>query len=177
MLALSFYCRLIRAALFLGAIVFCTSSAEAQTVRISNLSNVTVPLWINGDPTITQDVFVCIYRQNVSGTLRTYGIRATGDGPGFLIKSGANTLAYTVTWNDGGAANPGGGTTAPMVNNVVLSARQAARIQSDTPINSTDCNAAASPTARLRIGITNTNLDAARDGTFTGVLTLLLSPT
>lgn len=158
--------------------VLVISTANAATnMRISNLSNITIPQWVTGDPAITQDVFVCIYRGNEgNNSRRTYKIRATGDGPGFLLKSGANTIAYTVTWNDGGVANPGGGTTATMSNNIVLENRQNARNQLDSPANSSDCNAGASPTARLRIGITAAVMDAARDGTFTGTLTLLLSP-
>lgn len=182
MLALSFfYLRVVSSTLFISVaaiLLLNTSTANAQQVRISNLSNITIPMWVNGDPAIVQDVFVCIYRQNGgSNTNRTYAIRATGNGPGFLIKTGANTIAYTVTWNDGGAANPGGGTTAPMVNNVRLTNRQNARIKQDIPTFSSDCNAGASPTARLRIQITAAAMDAARDGTFTGILTLLLSPT
>ena len=154
------------------------ANAAPGQVRISNLTNITVPLWITGDPTIIQGVFACVYRENNgNNNARTYAITATGDGPGFLLKSGANTLAYTVTWNDGGAANPGGGTTADMTNNVKLTNRQNARNQTDTPATNDSCNSGASPTARVRITITNTNMEAAPDGTFTGVLTLILSLT
>jgi hypothetical protein len=154
-----------------------SAPANADTVRISNLSNITVPLWVTGDTSIIQDVFVCVYRANTTGNSTSYGITATGDGPGFLLKSGTNNVAYTVTWNDGGASNPGGGTTATMINNVKLTSRSNARNNKVTPINSSDCNAGASPTARLRITLSQTAMDAARDGVFTGVLTLVLSPT
>jgi hypothetical protein len=150
----------------------CFSDAYAQ-VRVTNLFNQTVATWITGDPTIIRTNLVCIY--NTAG--RTYGITATGGPSGFLLSNGANTLAYTVLWNDGGAANPAGGTTAPMFNGIKLAARNNARIPTDTPTNSTDCNAGASPTAQLTITINSTAMDAARDGTFTGTLTLLLSAT
>jgi hypothetical protein len=158
-------------------LIFSTAAHSAVQVRISNLSDINVPLWVTGDPGITEDVFVCVYRANdADGTTATYNITATGDGPGFLLKSGMNTLAYSVTWNDGGAGNPSGGTSSPFITSVALSNRQNARIQSDTPTNSDDCNAGASNTARLRIAVTNTNLEAAYDGTYEGTITLLVAP-
>ncbi len=148
----------------------CFNDAFAN-VDISNLANQTSASWITGDPNITFTNLLCIY--NTAG--RTYGITATGGAGGFVLTSGANSIAYTVTWNDGGAGNPSGGTTAPMVNGVKLTARNNARISTDAPANSSTCNAGASPTAQVTIGISATNMDAARDGTFTGTLTLLLS--
>lgn len=148
-------------------------AALADSVQIGNFTNITVPLWINGDPTIIQTVLVCVYRD----IARTYAITATGSGPGFLLNSGANSMAYTVAWNDGGAANPAGGTTTQLVNNVKLTTRNNARIATDVPINSSNCNSGSSPTAQLSVTITNTVMDGAADGTFTGTLTLVLSPT
>jgi|GEM_PF-4631918 len=156
------------------AVCMCVGNAfAADAVRITNLSNVTVSTWIIGDPTVIRTVLVCIYHQD----LRTYGVTATGNGPGFFLNNAANQLAYSVTWNDGGVSNPGGGTTSPMTSGVKLTVRNNARITTDLPAASTNCNGGASPTAQLTITLTNTNLDAARDGTFTGILTLLLSIT
>ena len=182
MLALYFYRRVIKIVRQCASVLvviaasqsfYIYNSIAADEVEISNLSNITIPLWVTGDPTVISDVFVCAYDKNN----RVYGITATGDGPGFLLKSGSHTVAYTVLWNDGGAANPGGGTTAPMVNNVKLTSRANARDKSDTPNNSADCNGGQSPTARLRITINQTAMDAAYDGTYTGTLTLIISPT
>jgi hypothetical protein len=153
------------------------SDAAADEVEISNLTDVNVPQWVTGDPDIVQDVFVCVYRANISGTARTYGIEATGDGPGFFIKSGGTTLAYTLSWYDGGTGSPGGGAGQPLVNNVVLSGQTNARNNADLPANSADCNGGASPTAMLRIGVTATNMDAAPDGMYSGTITLILSLT
>ena len=169
--------RFLRPVIYAATALLCASAASAQNVRISNLSDVSTPLWQTGDPDIVQDVYVCIYRENTSGSARTYSITATGDGPGYFIKSGGETLAYSVTWNDGGAANPDGGSSAPMTNNVALTLRNNARIETDTPTYSSDCNAGASPTGRVRVTITSLNLDAAHDGDYTGTLTLVLSPT
>ena len=169
MLALSYFrtygtkmlrlCFMLLVGVLIGQFILINDAFAVNAVRISNLSDITVPLWVNGDPNIVQDVFACVYRQNTSGSVRTYGIKATGDGPGFLLKNGTKTLAYTVTWNDGGTANPGGGTTAVMVSGTKLTTRNNARIDTDTPTNSTDCNAGASPTARIRITITAANTD------------------
>lgn len=176
MLALSFYHNF-RHVLLAAAtsVAFAAADACADNVRISNISDVNIPIWVTGDGDIIQDVYVCVYRD--STTDRTYSITTTGDGPGYLLKSSSYTLAYSVTWNDGGAGNLDGGTSSPMVNNVPLTLRNNARIQTDVPTSSSDCNGGASPTARVRITITNTNMDAAYDGTYSGVLTLYLSPT
>lgn len=172
--ALRKFCSILLGSIVVGQLVF-IQDAAADSVEISNLSDITVPVWITGDPDIIQDVFVCVYRQNTTGTVRTYGIKATGDGPGFFIKSGIKQLPYSVTWNDGGAGNPSGGTTSPLMNNVALSGLNNARNNLDLPANSNDCNAGASPTSRLRLTITSTDMDAATDGTYTGTITLLLS--
>ena len=170
------FCRSISKAISLPlavALQFSCFSDAFANVRATNFANQTSASWITGDPAITFTNLVCIY--NTAG--RTYGITATGSASGFVLTSGANTIAYTVTWNDGGAANPAGGTTSPMVSGVKLTARNNARIGTDTPANSSNCNAGASPTAQITIGISATNMDAARDGTFTGTLTILLSAT
>lgn len=150
-------------------------AASADQVQISNLSDVSIPLWVTGDPDITQDVLVCVYRENSSGSSRSYGITATGDGPGFLLSDSGNHIPYHLTWNDGGESNPDGGTSAPMVNNVNLSSRNNARNNDDLPANSADCNGGSAPTARLRFTIHANDMDAAPDGTYTGTVTLLLS--
>jgi hypothetical protein len=150
--------------------------ANAQLVRISNLTYVTVPYWISGDPDIVHDLFVCVYRQNTSTPNRRYAIRAIGDGPGLFLKSGFHRIAYTAFWNDGGLGNPAGGNSAPLLNDVKLLARDNARINTDLPSNSTDCQGYSRPTARLRIVISRTALDAAYDGLYTGILVLVLTP-
>jgi len=150
--------------------------AHAQLVRISNLTYVTVPYWITGDPDIIHDLFVCVYRQNTSTPTRRYAIRAIGDGPGLFLKSGFHRIAYTAFWNDGGAGNPAGGNSAPLLNDVKLLARDNARINTDLPSNSTDCQGYSRPTARLRIVISRTALDAAYDGLYTGIMVLVLTP-
>ncbi len=153
------------------------TQAHADQVQISNLSDINIPLWVTGDPDIIQDVFVCVYRENTSGSSRSYGIQATGDGPGFALKAASYSIPFSVTWNDGGAGNPGGGSTSPMSNNVTLSNRNNARNNLDLPASSADCNGGSSPTARVRLTISAADMDAAPDGTYTGTITLLLSLT
>ncbi|MBL0319705.1 MAG: hypothetical protein IPP74_10535 [Alphaproteobacteria bacterium] len=153
------------------------SHSEAYAVnsaRISRLSDVTVPLWITGNGNIQQDVFVCVYVGGTPAT-RNYHVTATGNGPGFLIKNGARSVAYSVQWNDGGAANPGGGTSKTLTSGSSIAASNA-RFPADTPFNSSNCNGGASPTARIRLTITSAALDAVPDGTYTGTLNILISP-
>lgn len=173
MLALSF-CRWMGCALGFAAALTC--EAQADQMRISNLSTLTMPMWIIGDPDVVLDELVCIYRENTSGTDRSYAITAIGDGPGFALTNPPYSLIYNVTWNDGGAGNPTGGSTSTLVNNIALSGLTNARIKEDVPTNSDDCNGGASPTAQLRITVTNAHLQAAPAGTYSGTLTLVLAP-
>lgn len=163
--------------LLASSICLASNDAAADRVRISNLSDMTGPSWIVGDPAIVMDVFVCIYRENTTGSNRTYGIRATSSPNSFRVTNGAQFITYTVQWNDGGAADPGGGTSANMVHNTRLANRQNARINTDLPVNSTDCNGGASPTARVRVTFSIAAMEAARSGNYTGTLTLLLTQT
>jgi hypothetical protein len=150
--------------------------AQAQLVRISNLVDVSVPNWVTGGPDIIHDLFVCVYRQNVTDQNRRYAIRAVGDGPGLALRSGFHQIPFTAIWNDGGVGNPAGGTAAPLLHDVKLLSRNNARIQTDLPRDSTDCQGYSRPTARLRLVISRTALDAAYDGVYTGVLVLMLTP-
>jgi hypothetical protein len=151
-------------------------AAHAQQVRISNLTDISVPYWITGDPDIVHDLFICVYRQNTGIVTRTYAIRAIGDGPGLFLKSGFHRIAYTAFWIDVGATNPSGGNSVPLLHDVKMLSRNGARINTDLPSNSTDCQGYSRPTARLRIAISRTALDAAYDGFYTGNLVLVLSP-
>lgn len=173
MLALSFLQPASSRLLAIGLAVMCfvfTSPALAQ-VRITSLVNVTTASWITGNPSIVMTDLVCIY--NTAN--RSYALTATGGASGFFIASGSNSIPYTVTWNDGGAANPAGGTTYLLINGVKRTGLQNARIPADTPANSNTCNSGAAPTAQITITITATSMEAARDGTFTGTLTLILA--
>lgn len=145
-------------------------------MRISNLSDVKVPRWVIGDPDIVNDVLVCVYIERTHGNNDHYNITATGDGPGFFLRNGSFIIPYTVTWNDGGDRNPSGGTTATLVSNVELANRKKARTARDQPSSSSDCVGGNEPTARLRITISKTAMDKARDGTFNGTLTLFVTP-
>jgi hypothetical protein len=180
MLALSFMpilAKRISCILLASSVCLASNDAAADRVRISNLSDMAGPSWIVGDGAVVMDVFVCIYRENTTGSNRTYGIRATSSPTSFRATNGAQTITYTVQWNDGGAANPGGGTTANMVHNVKLASRQNARINTDLPVNSTDCNGGASPTARVRVTFSTAAMEAARSGNYTSTLTLVLTLT
>ena len=150
--------------------------ANAQLVRISNLVDVSVPNWVTGDSDIVHDLFVCVYRQNVTDINRRYAIKAIGDGPGLELRSGFHKIPYTATWNDGGAGNPAGGRAAPLLHDVKLLARDKSFVNTDPPQDSSDCQGYSRPTSRLRIVISRTALDAAYDGVYSGALVLVLTP-
>jgi hypothetical protein len=161
-------------------IVFCLASfnAQAQQMRISGLSDFTIGNWRMGDPNVYRYIDICIYRQNnASGTNRRYFITASGNGPGFNLKSGSYALPYSVQWFAGGTGNPGGGTARPLTSNVQYPNNfNTARLKTDVPTNSSDCNGNSAPTARLALTINATNLDAVPDGTYIGTLNLLVVP-
>ena len=157
--------------------LFCAQTLTAgiayadDLVRISSLTDISVPLWVTGDPEVAETVLVCVYHTVAA----TYALKAVGDGPGFFLHNGSYTMPYSVKWNDGGALNPAGGSTAVLTNNVKLASLNNARIETDAPSSSSDCNSGANPTAQLTITISQVDLDSALDGTYTGVLTLYLT--
>ncbi len=162
-------------------LIFCLlwpGIAAADQVRISNLSDVNTPIWIPGDPDIVTDIFVCIYRENSNrnSAVARYRITALGDGPGMFLTSGFRKIPYTVVWDDGGAGNPSGGSSRPLLYAVPVLNLDHARTQRDIPANSSDCAGGSAPTARARITIRAADLDAAMDGTYNGTLTLIVVP-
>lgn len=136
---------------------------------ITNLSDMTVTNWLTGggDQVLTNDV--CVYSTRPSGG---YTIRASGSGVGggFLLANGALTLPYSVVWNSGGVgALANTGTT--LTPNITSSGLTKASTTSSTCNGSTP-----GPTARLVVTLLAANLEAAADGTYTGSLTLIVTP-
>ncbi|MBL0317871.1 MAG: hypothetical protein IPP74_00960 [Alphaproteobacteria bacterium] len=166
-----------------GALVFsgigflCTDAfAASPTIRISNLSDITISNWITGDSDIIQDVDVCVYKEDVTLSNRNYDLMATGDGPGFILKNGSYNLPYSVFWYDGGEGNPGGGSTHALTSASQVTSLHNSRIDTDVPTSSNDCNVGAVPTARFRVKILATDLDAVPEGTYTGQLSVVVAP-
>ncbi len=139
--------------------------------RITNLSDLTIASWVSGDgdQMLTDDV--CVYSTRPSGG---YTIKATGSGASsaFSLSGGVDRppLNYQVKWNAGGVGkltNSGTALSANVTSGAFLNA---------ATDSSTCTGATPGDTARLIVEITAANLDAARDGTYTGTLTLLVTP-
>lgn len=145
------------------------SVTKPQRVKISNLNDLTLASWIDGDGAVTLTDDVCVYSTRPSGA---YTIKATGSGTSsaFTIASGLLTIPYTVTWNSGGVgALANTGTT--LTTNVT-----SATLNNAATDNQNCAGGSPGDTARLIVGITNANMQSASDGVYTGTLTLLVSP-
>lgn len=127
-------------------------------VRITEMDNFAFGTW-SGSGQLQASDTICIYDSQAN---MNYGIRATGSGAAsaFTVASGAFTLAYGVQWQ----GSVGAMTT--LTTNVKTVFNNANRI-------SQTCGGA--PNATLRITFTQANLEAAEAGTYSGVLTLLLT--
>lgn len=139
------------------------SLAIAEQVQINNLSDVAFSIASAVSPADQDDTQdVCVYS---NATNHDYDLTVTGDGPGFLIKKGTDTVPYTVTWYD---ANSGGGTAYLYTSG---------ETKNNIPNGSTslDC-AVGGNNASLKIHIDGTAIEGAPNGTYLGDLTLLVAP-
>ncbi len=142
------------------------SVTKTARARISNLNDMTLAAWeeANGTVQLTDDV--CIYSTRPNGT---YTIRADGSGPsnGYMLANGGNLLPYTVTWNAGGVgalSNTGIGLTPHITSSPFTKASTTSPTCSD------------GDNARIIVGISSQNMSTAVEGSYVGVLTLLVSP-
>ena len=142
-----------------------TKSVQAQ---ISDLTDMTLPNWSIGDPAVQLTSNVCVY-----SSTGNYRITATGSGLAniFTLGSGLNLLAYSVTWNAGGAGALGNtGTT--LLPGIASPSFTTASLASVT------CGGSATDTARVIVGVPQTvmTLAASSNTAYTGTLTLLVTP-
>ena len=146
------------------------SITKSYQADITDLTDMTYGAWniSNGAVTLTSNV--CVYSSTGS-----YTVAATGSGTSgaFTLGSGGNTVAYSVTWNSGGAgslANTG----------AVLTASAASSTLNNASTTSANCSGGGSSndTARVIVGITLTNMQNAVTSTtaYTGTLTMIITP-
>lgn len=133
-------------------------------VRISGLSDILLGF----DATVAGDVVgsstACIYRNGAG----TYSVEATGDGAAdaFILANGVNTLPYSVSWDD----EVSGANAAGVTSGTVLTAQSGANTQAD------DCSVGGGANAFVEITVDRNDVVAAPIGTYTGTLTLLVTP-
>lgn len=145
------------------------SVTKPPRADINGLVDLSLSSWVNGDgdQELTEDV--CVYSTKSGGG---YTIKASGSGASsaFTLANGANTLPYSVTWNAGGVGN--------LANTgVALAANTTSSALSHASRDSSTCNGAhPGPTARLVVGLLASDLDGIVDGTYSGTLTMLVTP-
>ena len=141
--------------------IACTSVARADKVRITQLTD--VDFGVVGAQTDTRrSQSVCVYANGQSGT---YSVSASGSGAGgaFTLSNGPYVLGYDLEWN------PLAGQTAgiPIVPNVAL-------IGQTSAATNQQCSSGPSTSASLTLVLRGSGLNAARQGTYSGALTLIL---
>lgn len=152
-----------------AALVALTVPTQAHAgARITGLADVNYGT-INTFTDQTNAQNVCVYSVSggVGSARRPYSVRATGNGTGgaFTLASGIRTLPYQVRWDD--ARNQ---TTGTLLTSGVDVAGFVTGTVSQT------CTNGANENASLIITITGTSLTTATAGTYTGVLTILITP-
>ena len=150
-----------------GSLNFTVS--KPARANITNLSDLQLPGWIAGDGAVALTEDVCIYSTRPSGG---YTVLATGDGAGeaFTLSNGSANIAYTVEWNAGGVGNLSSG-------GVSLSSNAVSGGLTGAATDSSSCSGAIpGPTARLIVGISEPEMARAPSGSYTGSLTLLVTP-
>jgi hypothetical protein len=142
---------------FLGGLLF--PPVVRADVQVSGFIDFSFGSW-GGSGGISDDDDLCVHNSVTSN----YYLTATGDGPGFSLVKGGDTIDYTVRWNDQT------GTTG----NIALSSGVQSALQSGANTSSTNCGGGNN--ANLQVSITEGELSAAVPGAYTGTLTILIEP-
>lgn len=146
------------------------SVTKSTVAQITGLTDMTLASYLigSGDQALSSDA--CVYSSTAGGH---YTVTATGSGASsaFTLSDGAShNIPYNVVWNSSG---PGalGSTGVSLATNV--SSPTLGNASTDSP----SCTGATpGATARVNVNLLGTNLDAAPAGTYTGTLTLLITP-
>lgn len=137
--------------------------ASAQKVRISNLTDVNYGLITNLQADSRRSQSFCLFDTGGSGT---YSVSASGSGSGssFALANGPTSLAYDVEWSDRSGQTLG----TRLTPNVAMTGQTSAATQQF-------CNAGPSSSASLMIVLRSADLEQAREGSYSGSLTLLIA--
>ena len=140
----------------------------AVAVRITNVSDIAVGARGMGDPPVTASIDMCIY--SVGVLTNDYSVKVTADTGGMFLKSGNKQLPISMFWNDGGVGNLSG-TGAQLAYNSAAGGRK-----NSNAVSQTCTGLGGGPNARLTLKISQTDMDAALQGTYQGVIDILISP-
>ncbi len=147
---------------FLAAAAF-SVPATAQKVRITNLSDVDFGLISNLQADALRAQNVCLYSNSAGGL---YSVTASGSGAGssFTLSNGTSALPYEVQWSSQ-SGQSGGASLTPNV---------AATGQSSAATHQF-CNSGPAASASLIVVLRSSALSQAREGLYSGSLTLLIA--
>ena len=137
--------------------------AAAEKARITNISDVSFGLISNLQSDSRQSQNLCVFSQGTGGA---YSISASGSGAGstFALTSGTDSLAYEVEWS----SQSGQTTGTSLASGVPLTGQTSAATQQS-------CNSGPAISASLTIVLRASQLSQARQGNYSGSLTLLVA--
>lgn len=139
------------------------SPAGAQKVRITNLSDVNFGLISNLQAESRRSQNVCLFSNSAANA---YSITASGSGPGasFTLTNGSSALAYDVEWSQQSGQTSG----TQLLSNVALAGQTSAATHQF-------CNTGPATSASLTLVLRSSDLSQAREGSYSGSLTLLIA--
>lgn len=149
-------------AVFLSLVAVSTP-ASAQKVRITKITDVDFGLIANLQAESRRSQNICVFSNSAGNA---YSVAALGSGPGgsFALTSGTSFLAYEVEWSQQSGQSSG---TSLSANGILTGQTSAALHQL--------CNTGPTTTASLIIVLRATELSHAREGNYSGSLTLLIA--
>ena len=147
----------------LAAAMALPQPASAQKVRVTDLSDVNFGLLSNLQADARRSQNVCLFSNSTGGR---YSITASGSGSGssFALSDGAHTLPYEVEWSDQSGQSSG----ASLAPTVTSTGRVSAATQQT-------CNSGPATSASLIVVLRASSLTQAREGNYSGSLTLLVA--
>lgn len=155
--------RLMQSLAFLAVAIGLPQQAAAQKVRITNLSDVNFGLVSNLQADARRAQNVCLFSNSTGGR---YSITASGSGSGssFALSDGAHMLPYEVEWSDQSGQSSG----TSLAPTVTSTGRVSAATQQT-------CNSGPATSASLIVILRASSLTQAREGNYSGSLTLLVA--
>lgn len=152
-----------RAALLACVVAPTPALAQANKVRISDLTDVAYGTIISLQTDNRRAQSICVSANAVAGL---YSVTASGTGPGGALElsSGASSLPYSVEWSPA----PGQANGSNLIANTAL-------VGQSTPEKQQDCKARGLQTASLVVILRGTELSRALQGAYQGTLTILIA--
>lgn len=147
----------------IASLLYAATPASAQTVQIGSLTDLSFGTISSVATSQTVSETLCVY-----SSVTNYTVRATGSGTGgaFTLANGGAQMPYMVQWASSGSQTSGTQLTAgagvrftPSVLNLLCS-----------------LGSLLAGSASLIVTLPPASLSAAQAGTYTGTLTLLVSP-